>query len=845
MGKRKSRRPTAKSRGGPGGGGSEPPPVSETETEAEGESDFCFLCKDGGDLRLCDFRNCHKAYHAHCVGKGEDFLNSDDEFFCRWHTCFICKGRSYFRCLCCPSNSVCLGCRRQAEFVQVRKQTKGFCTNCLRMAIMIEKNIEVDSDGEKVDFSDKSTYEFLFKDYWEIVNEKEGLTLDNLQEANSFLDSPNCNHVSHSENFPKEHSSDDDFLDNVDDDNDNDEPIRLSNVNGASNKVKALRKQGKSKKNVYVGWASKELIEFLASIGKDTSVSLDQFGAAEVVKEYIRQKDLLQKDKKKNVICDDKLRPLFRKQKIKFTKIYSLLERHIAANATSEDETLTSSEDNSDLFRKKKTRTMTSESSTSKEISEKIRRCFASLVRDNIKLIYLRRSLVMDLLKQPETFENKVIGCFVRVMNDLKDYKNSRSTTKYQLGEVTGIRKSSEEYTIRNSSISTNMLLCISSCWSEVKISMLSDEDFEEDECEHLRLMVKKDNSERKTVAEFEGKARNVHRDIVSHWIDKELQRLEKLIEVANEKGWRYEMHEYIEKRRLLRTPSERQRLLEDVPRVIPDLEDNKDTELLIAASGTNGERAVCLESGSEDISKGTHGGRAVCLESCSEEISKGADEERTPCLKSCSKDKSKGTNEKAVCVKSCSEEKYEGVNGGAVCFKSWPEANPKATEAAANTPETSVQNQAIAVKSNAAGDTPRTYFQNQDRKDNAAGDRLGMHVQKQGTEANAAGIKAEVINIDDDAEDDAVHDEGSNISVAVSDADKSQDTRMVQHETKHTGGSWYYMDPQDDQQGPFPIELLRGWKEAGFFDDGFRVWRAGESSDSAILLTEALLLKR
>ena len=42
---------------------------------------------------------------------------------------------------------------------------------------------------------------------------------------------------------------------------------------------------------------------------------------------------------------------------------------------------------------------------------------------------------------------------------------------------------------------------------------------------------------------------------------------------------------EYIDKRQLLRSPSERQRLLEEVPRVIPDLEDNKDTELLVAAS--------------------------------------------------------------------------------------------------------------------------------------------------------------------------------------------------------------------------------------------------------------------
>jgi hypothetical protein len=277
----------------------------------------------------------------------------------------------------------------------------------------------------------------LFKDYWEIIKKKEGLTLDNLLEGHASLDnSPNCNHMSDSENFAKEHCSDDDFLGNIDDGDD--EPVHLSNVNGSSNKVKGLRKQGKSKKNVYVGWGSKELIEFLVTIGKDASKSLDQFGAAEVVREYIRQNDLSRKDKKKYVRCDGKLLPLFRKKEIKFTKIYSLLERHIAANATSEVETLSSSEDKSDSIRKKRSRTMISEPSISKGISERYRRCFASLVLDNIKLIYLRRSLVMDLLKQPEAFESKVIGCFVRVKNDPKYCTYNRPKTGYQLGQVTG-----------------------------------------------------------------------------------------------------------------------------------------------------------------------------------------------------------------------------------------------------------------------------------------------------------------------------------------------------------------------------------------------------------------------
>uniref|UniRef100_A0A452Z5G4 Zinc finger CCCH domain-containing protein 44 n=1 Tax=Aegilops tauschii subsp. strangulata TaxID=200361 RepID=A0A452Z5G4_AEGTS len=873
MGKRKAKKPAARPRSG--AGGSVPRPVSEDDTETEPEpdgeeGDFCFVCKDGGHLRLCDYRNCNKAYHPKCVEKDDDFLNSDENFICGWHTCCICKGRSYYRCLCCPVKSVCCGCLREADFVQVgRRQTKGLCANCLRLGIMIENNIEIDSDGERVDFSDRSTVEFLFKEYWEIIIKKEGLTLDNLQEAYASLnDGPD--QMSDSENFPKvQDSSDDDFLGNSD--GGDAEPICPSNLNGTSNKVKPFLKHAKSKKNVYVGWGSKELIGFLESIGKYTSKSLDQFGAAEVVKEYIRQKDLSQKDKKKHVICDEKLKQLFRKSKVKYNKIYSLLERHIAANDTSEDETFASSEDNSDSCMKKRTRTMTSEFTTSKGTSERNKRCFASLVCDNIKLIYLKKSVVIDLLKQPEAFENKVIGCFVRVKNDPKDYSYYKPKAFYQLGQITGIRKSSEEYKVKD--MSTDMLLCVSSCWSEVKISMLSDEDFGEDECEDFRLFVQKEHSKRLTVAELEEKARSVHRDIVTHWIDKELKRLDNLIELANEKGWRCEKLEYIDKRQLLRSPSERQRLLEEVPRVIPDLEDNKDTELLVAASeksfqmntatlqGASGDRAVCSERYSEE-SKGANGEKAVRLTRCSKEKPRGANV-RAVCLRSCSDDKYKGANdERAVCLKSYSEgasedravplesfpeENSKGANEEAAYLKSCSEEKPEATEGDTDTPKTRVQNQGTAdTKSNAAGDTPRTNVQSQSTQgseENAAGDKLGASVQKQGAAANAAGIPAEVINIDDD-EDGPTHDQGANVVVVDMDADESGNTHVAQRKTRRSG-MWHYRDPFGDEQGPFSLELLDGWNKQGYFDDDFRVWRAGQSSDSAILLKDALRLKR
>uniref|UniRef100_A0A0E0L2P2 GYF domain-containing protein n=1 Tax=Oryza punctata TaxID=4537 RepID=A0A0E0L2P2_ORYPU len=716
MGKRRGRgrRCSGKRRGGgadEGGGG-------KRRREGESEEDYCFSCKDGGLLRFCDYRNCHKAYHPECVDKDDSFLNSDEQFIC--------------------------------EFIPVLRQTMGFCNNCLRMAIMIEKNVDVDSDGERVDFSDRETYEFLFKEYWDIIRDKEGLTLDNIREAYALLRSGlNCNELSDLEKLPNsEQSSDDDFLGNSDD---NDEPVYPSGSNGTSKKVKTILKEGKTKKHVFVGWGSKELIGFMSSIGKDTSKPLDQFGAAEVVKQYIRQNNLMQKDKKKHVMCDGKLWSLFRKSKLKYNKIYSLLEKHIAENITPEDESLASSEDNTDSIMERKSRIINTELSAPEEVSERYRRCFASLVRDNIKLIYLRRTLVVELLKQPDMFECKVIGCFVRVKNDPKGYSHHKPQKLYQLGQVTGIRKSSEEYKIRD--ISTDILLCISNMWSDVKISVLSDEDFEEEECEDLRSLSRKEPSKRQTVAEFEEKARSMHADIMSHWINKELQRLEKLIEMANEK--------------------ERQRLLEEVPRVIPDVEDSKDSEFLVMTANKSSKRNTGTNSNKD---------RVDCLKSCSEEILKG----------------SKGD-----------------ADAPGTCLEK-------------------VVTKAIEV--NPPGDIPRS------------------HVQNHGTKAVNPG---RVINIDDD-EDDQHGKSGDMIVDLDSDGGEDHDTR--QHETKpelcsgpkaveakeeisEHASVWYYNDPQGDEQGPFPMRILRHWSKTGYFSDDFRVWRTGQSCDSAILLKDALLL--
>ncbi|KAG8043174.1 hypothetical protein GUJ93_ZPchr0010g10238 [Zizania palustris] len=226
-------------------------------------------------------------------------------------------------------------------------------------------------------------------------------------------------------------------------------------------------------------------------------------------------------------------------------------------------------------------------------------------------------------------------------------------------------------------------------------------------------------------------------------------------------------MHKYIDKRKLLRTPSERQRLLEEVPQVIPDIEDGKGSEIVVTAAKNSSQ-------------------------------------------------KSTGTNMDGVCLKSCSEEKGKGKKGErTVCLKSSLEEKPE------------------AIKPRASGDcTP------------------GTNVQKQGAEDTAA-ITAQVIDIDDD-DDDSLHGKSGNMidgSGGPVHGTRPYVSCSGQKAVKVKGGIsehtsvWYYNDPQGDERGPFTMELLRHWNNTGYFSDDFRVWKTGQSSDSAILLKDALLL--
>ncbi|XP_064956461.1 uncharacterized protein At5g08430-like isoform X2 [Musa acuminata AAA Group] len=430
----------------------------------------------------------------------------------------------------------------------------------------------------KVDFRDTETYEFLFKDYWEIIKDQEGLTLIDLQAANALLKrGENYKGGSDSDKLEEEdvESEGDDLEINSDDG-----LSFLEDLKGRCGRMKKPIKRSRSKKKVFISWGSVELINFLISVGRDTNEPLTLLDACEIIKDYIDRNNLHDPDskKKKNVICDERLYALFRKRKVKFHKIESLLESHFATNDDSDEEISFSSEDGDTFGRRKKQNTGYDEHKLQpKEYKEDIsaapKSCYASIVRKNINSVYLKRSLIMEFLKSPDTFEEKVTGCFVRVKVDPEDFYFVPEK-RYKLGQVTGVKKALQTYKV--GTMSTDVVLHVSNYHADVQLFFLSDDDFDEDECEDLLQLANKGLFKRPTVAELEKKIRSVHADIMNHWIDKEVLKLQKLIDRANEKGWRRELFAYIDEREKLRTSEERKRLLQEIPTVVADISQTK-----------------------------------------------------------------------------------------------------------------------------------------------------------------------------------------------------------------------------------------------------------------------------
>lgn len=197
---------------------------------------------------------------------------------------------------------------------------------------------------------------------------------------------------------------------------------------------KRKRRVGK-RKIEFVGWGSKPLIEFLEVIGQDTKEKHSRHAVAGFIAKYINEKCLFSAEKKKKVFCDERLFALFGKKSVSRIKVYDLLEEHFAENHDDSDDELLDSSDDEDYREKSSLGLKNNPIGQMKKVPKIPKSCFAAIIPENIKLIYLKKSLVKELLNFPESFEFKIVGSFVRMKSDPNDIFQKNP---FQLQQVIG-----------------------------------------------------------------------------------------------------------------------------------------------------------------------------------------------------------------------------------------------------------------------------------------------------------------------------------------------------------------------------------------------------------------------
>ncbi|KAL0890547.1 hypothetical protein Bca101_014530 [Brassica carinata] len=229
--------------------------------------------------------------------------------------------------------------------------------------------------------------------------------------------------------------------------------------------------KGSSRKR---SWGSRNLIEFLDSLGRDISNRISENDVATILTNYIRENHLTAKKRNtKTVACDERLRLLFERQEINLVKLPDLVAKHY------EQRRLSSSDE---MAKRKGT--------------------IDAVVSENIKVLYLRKSLVQELAKAPETFESKVVGTFVRIKNPC------------QLVQVTGVKEGNpvDGHLLQVTNYSYHL--------EDVTTSVLSDDDFSMEECEELHQRMKNGFVKRLTVVNMEEKVRSLYEDVTKHCVN-------------------------------------------------------------------------------------------------------------------------------------------------------------------------------------------------------------------------------------------------------------------------------------------------------------------------------------
>ncbi|XWS40103.1 hypothetical protein CRYUN_Cryun18bG0111100 [Craigia yunnanensis] len=751
------------------------------------EEDVCFVCFDGGDLVLCDRRGCPKAYHTACVGRDEAFFRAKGKWNCGWHLCSNCKKNAYYMCYTCTF-SLCKGCIKDAVILCVRGN-KGLCESCMNLVMLIERN-----EQAQVDFDDKSSWEYLFKDYWIDLKRRLSITSDELALAKNpwkgaaKQESPNELHGFNDGGGPGSDSS-------------------SGNVEVTVSKRRKTRSQSKSRvregdipstvtasgeasTDENAEWASEKLLEVVMHMRNGDKSALSRMELSQLILDYIQKHKLRDHRNKSYVICDSRLKNLFGKPRVGHIEMLNLLDPHIfftkedsktddlQGSVVDAEANQLEADWNSDALtktgkdKKRKTRKKGDARGLQSNLDD-----YAAIDMHNINLIYLRRNLVEDLIEDTETFHDKVVGSFVRIRISGAGQKQDL----YRLVQVVGTSKVAEPYRVGKTT--TDFLLEILNLnkTEVISIDIISNQEFTEDECKRLRQSIKCGLINRLTVGDIQEKAMAIQAVRVKEWLESEIMRLSHLRDRASEKGRRKELRECVEKLQILKTPEERQRRLEEIPEIHVDPnmdpsyeseedegEDDKRQDNFMRPRGSSFSRR-----GREPISPRKGGFSSSDSWSGSRNYS------------SMNRELSRSLSNKG--------------------FMSKGDDSIGASDGNENLRNLGREREAQQLNS---WDKPKTSLSSE------IGTRNNQSVVIQEPSLK---VVSQISS--------------TSLSTGVTTVVEINETEKI----------WHYQDPSGKVQGPFSIVQLRKWSNTGYFPAELKIWKTNEKQDDSILLTDAL----
>ncbi|KFK40064.1 hypothetical protein AALP_AA3G325500 [Arabis alpina] len=747
------------------------------------EEDVCFMCFDGGDLVLCDRRGCPKAYHPACVGQDEAFFSSKVKWNCGWHLCSKCEKTATYLCYTCMF-SLCKGCAKDAAFFCVRGN-KGLCETCMDAVKLIERK-EQEKEPAQLDFDDKTSWEYLFKDYWIDLKTQLSISPEEIDQAKS----PRKGHESHASKQGT--ANENDYVTDGGSDSDSSpkkRKTRSRSKSGSAEKILSPAKKRSSGETIE--WASKELLDVVAHMRRGDRSFLPQEEVHVLLLDYIKRYNLRDPRRKSQVVCDTRLQNLFGKSHVGHFEMLNLLETHFLKTEQQQADDIQGSivdtepdhvdvDENVDTpmksgkDKKRKTRKKGARKGRQSNLDD-----YAAVDMHNINLIYLRRSLVEDLLEDSTAFEEKVASAFVRLR-----ISGNQKQDLYRLVQVVGTSKAPEPYKVGKKTTDYVLEILNLNKTEVISIDIISNQDFTEDECKRLKQSIKCGLINRLTVGDIQEKAIALQEVRVKNLLEAEILRFSHLRDRASDMGRRKELRECVEKLQLLKSPEERQRRLEEIPEIHADPKMDPDCE-------------------SEDDD-----------------------------------DKEEKEKEKHLRLRSSSFNR-RGIDpisprkGGFSSNESWT-----GTSNYSNTSG----NRELSRSYSGRGSAGRVDYPG--TSEDKSSETMWTSGREREMQQSLGSEKPRSVSIPETAARTPRGAGPLELSPRTAPEISMAPPAVVPQLVPKSNDSdkiWHYKDPSGKVQGPFSMAQLRKWNNTGYFPAKLEIWKATESSLDSILLTDAL----